>query len=42
MNELKAFFIVVSKLSAESLSLNVTDMEVLLRKEKNVKPRNRV
>ena len=31
VNELNAFFVVVSKLSAESLSLNVTGIEVLLR-----------
>lgn len=48
VNEVNASFVVVSKLSAESLSLNVTEMEVLLRVkkkktvEKDVKPRNRV
>ena len=31
VNELNAVFVVVSELSAESLSLNVTGMEVLLR-----------
>lgn len=37
MNEVNAFFVVVSKLSAESLSLNVPDMEVLLRVKKKKK-----